>query len=180
MGAYRATATEALEIETFIEPLDLYIEKIANQSLTRVALQGQGQQITAFSRYLARKTRGRRGRERQIPQLHFEKAIEQQKGYGIRPPRVTEAAEQDTDHNNWNRYIKALEAYYAIKWRKRWLGGKKGKAIAKYRPYPTEKALKLYEKRAKAVSTALILLRIEKIGLKAFLFKMKVLGYDSP
>jgi len=30
-----------------------------------------------------------------------------------------------------------------------WLGGKKGRAIAKYRPYPTEKALKLYKKRGK-------------------------------
>ena len=37
-GAYRATATEALEIETLIEPLDLYIEKTAISSLTRLVL----------------------------------------------------------------------------------------------------------------------------------------------
>jgi len=182
-GAYRATATEALEIETFTEPLDLYIEKTANQSLIRLALQGQGEQITAFSRYLARKTRGRRGRERRIPLLHYEKAIKQQKSQGIRPPRAVTTAitERNTNQNSeWNRYKKALEAYYAIKWRKRWLRGKKGRAIAKYRPYPTEKALKLYEKRVKAVSTALILLRTEKIGLRAFLFSMNVPGYNSP
>ena len=29
-GAYKATSIEALEIETFIEPLDLYIEKSAS------------------------------------------------------------------------------------------------------------------------------------------------------
>ena len=27
MGAYKATLIEALEIETFIKPLDLYLEK---------------------------------------------------------------------------------------------------------------------------------------------------------
>ena len=34
-GAYRATSTEALEIETFIEPLDLYAERIALLGITR-------------------------------------------------------------------------------------------------------------------------------------------------
>ena len=34
-GAYKATSIEALEIEAFIEPLDLYIEKSASQGIAR-------------------------------------------------------------------------------------------------------------------------------------------------
>ena len=52
--------------------------------------------------------------------------------------------------------------------------------IARYRPYPTREALTLYEGRTKAFSSALILLRTEKIGLRAFLYGMKVPGIDNP
>jgi hypothetical protein len=178
-GAYRATATEALEIETFTEPLDLYIERIANQGLIRQVLRGQGERITAFNRQVRRKTRGRRGRERRPTQLHFEKVITQQGQRGIPPPRTNHPQNNDQSAE-WSRYKKASEAYYAIKWKERWRNSEKGRAIAVYWPRPTKKALKLHEERAKATSSALILLRTEKIGLKAFLSKMRVPGYENP
>ena len=35
-GAYKATSTEALEIETFVPPLDLYTQLIAAKTITRI------------------------------------------------------------------------------------------------------------------------------------------------
>ena len=89
----------------------------------------------------------------------------------------------NSDHSPkqaWSRYIKSIEAYYAIKWRKRWLKSDKGRVIAGYRPYPSIQALKLYQGRTKAFSSALIQLRTEKIGLNAFLYGMKVPDIVSP
>ena len=87
-GAYRATATEALEIETFIEPLDLYIERIANLGLARQVLGGQGNKIKALRRRLALRVRGKRGRRRRDPLPNHEKALEQQKRQGIHLPNI--------------------------------------------------------------------------------------------
>ena len=37
-GAYRATSTEALEVETNVEPLELYIARLAAQAAARCKL----------------------------------------------------------------------------------------------------------------------------------------------
>ena len=58
--------------------------------------------------------------------------------------------------------------------------GKKGRTIARYRPYPTRKALEIYKERAKPITSILVLLRTEKIGLRAFLYGMKVPSIDNP
>ena len=44
-GVYRATATEALEIETYCEPLDLYTERQALQGVARQIQQGHAFKI---------------------------------------------------------------------------------------------------------------------------------------
>ena len=38
MGAYRATLIEALEIETFTKPLDLFIKRIVSLDLISISL----------------------------------------------------------------------------------------------------------------------------------------------
>jgi hypothetical protein len=96
------------------------------------------------------------------------------------PTRGPEESPEQATHREWNRYKKALEAYSAIKWRKRWMASKKGRVIASYRPYPTKLALDLYRGRTKAFSSILIGLRTGKIGLQGFLSKMRVPGYESP
>ena len=154
-GAYRATATEALEIETYIEPLDLYIERNTNLGYTRQSIQGQEEKIKTLRQRLARRTRGKRGRKRQISTLHYEKSIQNQRQKGIYLPKRLNAEDFDTS-KEWKRYKKALEAYYAIKWRKRWVLGKKGRTIARYRPCPMRKALEIYkESVTNSLSTAL-------------------------
>ena len=79
----------------------------------------------------------------------------------------------------WKEYKKALEAFYASKWKDRWKKSKKGRAIALYYPQPTQKALELYKERTKPFSSILIQLRSGKIGLNAFLKRAKVPNIEA-
>ena len=177
-GAYRATSTEALEIETFTEPLDLFIERTANLGLIRQVQQGLGNEIKLFSQRIIERTRKRRRRRGSRKQnLSFERALTTLEGR-LRVNKDLSKKEKRQE-DPLKRYKRALEAFYAIKWRKRWLKSQKGRAIARYRPYPTKEALELYKDRAKAHCSILIQLRTEKIGLKAFLKGRRVPGYED-
>ena len=74
-GAYKATATEALEIETLIEPLDIYIEKTATTGIVRQVLDGYNKKIRLLGQNLALRTRGKRGRKRKAPPFYHEKTL---------------------------------------------------------------------------------------------------------
>ena len=56
---------------------------------------------------------------------------------------------------------------------------KKGRAIAKYYPQPTRKALELYKNRSKLFSSILLQLRTEKIGLNTFLKRARVPNIEA-
>jgi Reverse transcriptase (RNA-dependent DNA polymerase) len=183
-GAYKATATEALEIETFIEPLDLFIEKAAIQGTSRQLLRGYGEEIHLYTEKLERLYRiRRRKRTRSSPNTSpdYEKVIKMQSERGIPAilPIPSTLETQEDYKKAWTRYKRLLEGYYAIKWKERWITGKKGRIIATYNPIPTPKALNLYKDRTKAFSSILILLRTQKIGLNSFLHRMGVPGIDA-
>lgn len=167
------------------EPLDLYIERVALQGVARQNQQGYITLIESLQQRLQRRTQGRRGRRRRQPTLHCHKTIQEQTAQGIKVPKRVPTRGQDetleqATHREWNRYKKCLEAYFTIKWRKRWIANKKGRVVANYRPYPTKQALSLYKDRTKAFSSILIGLRTGKIGLQGFLSNMRVPGYESP
>ena len=82
-------------------------------------------------------------------------------------------------HPRWKEYKKALEAFYATKWKNRWEKSEKGRAIAIYYPQPTQKALNLYERRPKSFSSMLIQLRTRKIRLNSFLKSARVPGIEA-
>lgn len=85
-----------------------------------------------------------------------------------------------TDLNTyWKRYKKSLETYYATKWKERWEKSEKGRAIAKYYPQPTYKALELYKKRTKPFCSILIQLRTEKTGINSFLKRARVPNIEA-
>jgi len=176
-GAYRATSIEALEIETFIEPLDLYLEKSASRGASRQVLKGYGKEGRLF-REILRKRYRRRGQPRQesysIPTL---KAPTDSK-----PEIIESIIPRDTQiesNSLWKEYIKALEAFYASKWKDRWEKSKKGRAIAHYYPQPTQKALELYKERTKPFSAILIQLRSGKIGFNVFLKQARVPNIEA-
>ena len=79
----------------------------------------------------------------------------------------------------WEEYKKALEAFYASKWKDRWEKSKKGRAIALFHSQLTEKALKLYKGRTKPFYSILIQLRTEKIGLNGFLKRARVPNIEA-
>ena len=176
-GAYKAASIEALEIETFIEPLDLYLEKSASQGAARQVLKGYGQKGRLFRESLRNRHR-RRGQLRlepnSIPSLKVSE--------GLRPEIIEIPAINSVrteDNTLWKEYRKALEAFSTSKWKDRWEKSKKGRVIALYHPQPTPKALQLYKNRTKPFSSILIQLRTGKIGLNDFLHRARVPNIEA-
>jgi hypothetical protein len=176
-GAYKATSIEALEIETFIEPLDLYLEKTANQGAARQVLRGYGKEGSLFREILRNRFR-RRGRPRQESSALSSRETPRDSKPEIIDFLNTEET-QISGSTRWERYKKALETFYASKWKDRWEKSEKGRAITSFHPQPTQKALKLYKNRAKPFSSILIQLRTEKIGLNGFLKRARVPNIEA-
>ena len=61
-GAYEATSAEALEIEIFTLPLNLYIEMLAAYKVARIRTTKAATGIKAACDCIQRQTAGRRGR----------------------------------------------------------------------------------------------------------------------
>jgi len=178
-GAYKAASIEALEIETFIEPLDLYLEKFASRGAARQVLKGYGQKGRLFREILRNRYR-RRGRPR--PELNSTSTPSLRTSEGLRPEIIEIPTTNDAQIENttlWKEYGKALEAFYASKWKDRWEKSQKGRAIALYHPQPTPKALQLYKNRTKPFCSILIQLRTGKIGLNDFLHRARVPNIEA-
>ena len=183
-GAYKAASIEALEIETFIEPLDLYLEKSASQGAARQILRGYGREGRLYREILRNRYR-RRGQLRlesySIPTLRTSRDSRPEIIETPATENARIAGEERTTLFNaiWKEYKKALEAFYASKWKDRWEKSKKGRAIALFRPQPTQKALELYKNRTKPFCSILIQLRTEKIGLNGFLKRARVPNIEA-
>jgi len=136
-GAYKAASIGALEIETFIEPLDLYLEKSASQGAARQVLRGYGREGRIFREILRNRYR-RRGPLRHEPNsISTLKVSENVRPEIIENPTPKDARLADEERTTlsnaiWKEYKKALEAFYASKWKDRWEKSKKGRAIALY------------------------------------------------
>ena len=186
-GAYKATAKEALEIELYIEPLDLYIEKTAIKSLSRLTSQGYLQDIQQFSQKIRNFKAKRRPRIRKKIRIPSRTSISLKNKELYRiikdiesrgTPILLKPLEIESYKKEWRLYKERLDLYYLSKWKEKWENIAKGREIAKYYPEPTEKALELYINRPRIASTAIIQLRTAKIGLKLFLYKRKVPNID--
>jgi hypothetical protein len=179
LGAYKATAITALEIESYTEPLDLYIERqvaidLETQALRqRDSLDRMKLEIETKIRLLRRRTT----RTTSIPiEPYYRRSIEyiQQQS---NPPTQPLGSPEKKDRR---KLKKALEKASIEQWKNRWTTSSKGRAIHALRPIPDPKSLDLYKDRAKSTSSILIQLRSQKIGLQAFLYRRKVPGIDSP
>jgi hypothetical protein len=184
-GAYKATAKAALEVEAFVEPLDLYIEKTATKSLLRQISRGLNRDISQFSTKLKKLIGKRKPRavkdsrpfiNAKIPSsnrgIELKQRLEVLKR--LETPLFRGESTSESYNKDWNLYKRDLSQFYSLKWKDRWKNGKKGRVTARYIPEPTEKALELYKGRPRIASTAIIQLRTEKIGLNLFLNKRRV------
>jgi hypothetical protein len=74
----------------------------------------------------------------------------------------------------------SLAFHYGRKWRDRWKGEREGAHSKTFLPEPSPSATKPHKGMRKFESELLAQLRTGKIGFKSFLYKMKVLGAESP
>ena len=161
-GAYRATATTALEVELDVEPLDLYTQRLALASYQRQAV-AQQQEIQAFQDRLVRRQTFNRRRGRPVTAT-------------VPWFRQVQALHKET----LQRSKKTQLDLYRLYWKRRWQYGTKGRDTAKLRPSPTPRAARLYKHRKKWEASALIQLRTRKIGLNQFLYQQGVPDVLNP
>jgi hypothetical protein len=61
-GSYRATSTEAVEIETYIQPIDIFLDGLVAKATLRVCASQTSQIIDEATRCIRQQMRSRRGR----------------------------------------------------------------------------------------------------------------------
>src|ERR1700694_5750760 len=184
-GAYKATPIRSLETETWVPPLDLYLNKRLADFEARLATPLQGPSATGVPKTagsiirqacdkLARrfKVRRKRGRRAQYPQAptDIEKA----------------AATVSTWAAQGNTTDQALELSWKARWHqtytltRRQLRGSTAPPPADEQPLFSDKVLRLHEGLTKAQSSLLVQARTGAIGLRDFLFRVKALGCLLP
>ena len=172
LGAYRATANTALEVESFVEPLDLYIQ--------RQALLDYRTHSTSHRETL----------------LHLEHTIGEVARRSIRRQTRTWSPQEPTyiginretvsrlnllgGEETREELKKALEKESSQEWRERWSRDIKGRDTYFLNPEPNAKVLKIYKDLPKATTSIYIQLRSRKIGLQAFLYHQRVPEITSP
>jgi hypothetical protein len=171
-GAYRATPVRALETETFVPPLDLYLNGRVAQFEGRLEESGMGQLIRDSCAVIARKLRNRRPHHT-MPQTYNSETTERVKRWLA------------TDPENADR--KQIQATIVKEWKERWQrevdksrARHRGRAGEPADEPPTRERLKLHERLHKSESSLLVQMRTGRIGLRAFLFERRVPDVMTP
>jgi len=136
------------------------------------SLESLKDQIERKVRNLRRRTTGRIQIEPNYAQVR--KELKRQREEHNPTQRGSTSRKEDP-----NQLKRALEKESLRKWTQRWLNSKKGRAIYALNPSPSQNALKLYRDIARPISSIIIQLRSQKIGLQAFLYSRKVPGIES-
>ena len=171
LGAYRATANTALEIESFVEPLDLYIQR---QVLLDYQTQATSQRATLLHLEQLIGEVARNSIRRQTRPWN-----PQEPTYiGINRDATTRLALLGEEPRG--ELKKALEKESLERWKERWSRDEKGRDIHFLAPEPNARVLKLYKDLPKATTSIYIQLRSRKIGLQAFLHRQRVPDITSP
>jgi hypothetical protein len=172
-GAYKATSTEALEIETFVPPLDLYTQLVATKTTIRIRTTKAAKGIRKICDRIqqqATKGRGRRPAKINTPTENTLRWAMKPTGM-TQPPKTIE--ELKTAYNG-------LRGHFKQKWKERWEQGKKGAHTRAITPTPDKAVAALHQGLRKAESAVLTQLRTGKIGFNSFLYARKVPGIASP
>ena len=183
-GAYKATPIRSLETETWVPPLDLYLNKRLADFEDRMSTPLQGLEINgtpnttgtiisqACNRLAYRFQRQRRkSRHAKYPQspTDTEKAAITVSGWAAQGVTTEEAMEISWE-SRWNHKYRV---------RKELRPGNKPQQPADEQPIFTDKVLRIHESLSKAASSLLIQARTGTIGLLDFLFQAKAQGIPT-
>jgi hypothetical protein len=182
-GGYKRTPIAALEREADVSPLDLYADATALQRAVTTKDHPVRKDIarvvdTIWNR--ARRpnslhTRRRQGRRPHAsrPQTSLEKARERAEE---REREILTYLDRRRERRRRDRRPKGslIEIWANLEWRRRWTREANGKTPATWNTPWQRNPLSLYEGLPKHQATALLLLRTEVIGLKAWLASIRV------
>jgi hypothetical protein len=195
-GAYKATATEALEVETHILPIDIVLETTVAKTILRLSASPASSEVELATKRIRQQMRSKRGK-----QAHTRKTLGRRKEQWVREqvgdlkkaavgwkeidPPWGKTASPEQRSACATRTALLNEAYERVKkkgkekWEKRWKEGKKGQHLKHISPEPTQENRKLHAGYTKPHSALLTQLRTGKIGFKEFLYNRKVPGIYS-
>ena len=66
IGAYKATATEVLKVETNTAPIDLHLDKLVQRSIVNIDARESGKVIEAAIKRIRKDIEGKRGRRSKL------------------------------------------------------------------------------------------------------------------
>ena len=174
VGAYHATPIQSLEVEAHVPPIDFSLDSRVATFQNRLASSRVGQLIEKTCATIQARIKNRRGRKatrkitiREQRREWVEKRAEWIQNHSTRP---TTQEKQ-----------KVLEA-----WKARWHAQEAQKEQRRAQDYwdqikrpPDPAILQLHKNLQKAESTMLVQLRTGRTGLRHFLSKARVPGYES-
>jgi exonuclease III len=174
-GAYRATATEALEAELGIVPLDLYAKSTIYKAATRAEQSKTIYTIDSRANNILNPL-GRRGRRtaKDSPFTRIRQWIRK------RAAAVGVQLERERESIAVQKVKRLLSNDIQKEWEQRWAQGTKGTHSRELQPQLDKRVPRILQGMRKFESTLVIQLRTGKIGFNAFLYKRGVPGLDDP
>ena len=170
-GAYRATPVRSLETETFTPPIDLYLDSRLAAFQDRLANSEVGQFIENSCAQIRARIKGRRGRR------SARKTTREEQGKAWREERQSWCQQGQPIRQRFTEKQKILAAW-KIRWQTQEARRKEQDYWDQVRRPPDPSILKLHQGLRKAESSMLIQLRTGRTGLRHFLNKARVPGYE--
>lgn len=177
-GAYRATPVRSLETETYVPPIDLYLNKRLADFEERLERTGKAELIRTACAAIATQLRRRPGPRRGRPRRRVEDLL----------PHRDSGTTKAQWARMWTGSTLSTDEALTRDWKARW-ERLHSKSIAERswrddepadRPSFNGKALEKHTGLKKHESSLLVQIRTGKIGLRAFLFDRKVPEINTP
>jgi hypothetical protein len=192
-GAYKATSTEALEVETYIQPLDIHLDGLVAKSTLTVGASPAYRTIEEAKtsiRQQMRSNRGRQARTRATEGIRKRQWLETLEIQSVEPQPLTTPPPwaddrehtrnaDDTQATRMEDHRKKIRTISKERWKTRWQQGTKGQHLRELVSEPTAATRRLHAGRTKPKSAILTQARVGKIGFNDFLFERRVPGVNS-
>jgi hypothetical protein len=168
-GSYRAAATEAVEVETYIQPIDIFMDGLVAKATLRTCASQASHIIEAATSRIRAQIRSRRGRLARVRETDGVRKRIWLETFGETnitpqpvfrdPPWATDSTppldDSEAQATRIEALQKAIHKYGKERWSRRWQQGEKGQHLRKLTPLPTQATRKLHAGRPKLESAIL-------------------------